>query len=245
MKSNTRKLLKPIFDAVDQIISKDADIQIPEPIHQEYINYHDKISFKKYDYDQVIKNSKELLFDQKTSDEVKKKLLLLLGHYATKECFDILRKYLNNPNSNLKDWATLSIKEIQFKIDNEIYEDGRDIIMSPMGGKGEKLRYYVVIGSKHNKSLDKNVKKDLKKDLSIITSKVNSEIESVKFGRTYILIEILIPINISVGKMIEDFLDITSRKKGILKYHYFVVNTHKITKNEIDEYLKMDEIKKL
>lgn len=106
--------------------------------------------------------------------------LFLLGYYATKVCFDILRKYLNYPISNLKDWATFAIKELQFKIEDEIYEDGRDMIISPTGGKGNKFRYFVVIGSKQNKLLDKNAKIVLRKVLSIIASKTSSEIESVK-----------------------------------------------------------------
>lgn len=245
MKNKSRKIAKPVLDTVRQITSEDADIKISEPIHQEYINYHDKINIKKYDYNQVIKRSEELLFDSGTSDEIKKELLFLLGHYATKASFDILREYLNNPKSNLKDWATLAIKELQFKVENEVYEDGKDMIMSPMGGKGEKLRYCVVIGSKKNKLLSKNSKVVLRKHLENIANKTNSEIEFIKFGRDYIFFEILISFNISVAEVVEDFLDTASKIKSLLKYHYLVVNTHKITQKEITEYLEMEEVKKL
>ncbi|OGK51738.1 hypothetical protein A2966_01290 [Candidatus Roizmanbacteria bacterium RIFCSPLOWO2_01_FULL_41_22] len=245
MKSNTRKLLKPIFEAVDQALSNNFNIQIDEKIHQEYINYHDQIDIDKYDYEMVIKKSKGLLLDPKVAEEIKKKLLFLLGHFATKECFDILRQYLDSAQTNLKEWATLALKELQFKVENVVYEDGRDMIMSPMGRKGDKIRYFVVIGSKHNKFLVKNAKKIIEQDLITIVTKTNSQIEEIEFGRNYIFFTILMSFNISVGKIIDDFLDIISKKKKILKYHYLVVNTHKITKKEIDEYLKMEEVMKL
>lgn len=54
MKSNTRKLLKPIFDAVDQALSKNNDIQIDEETHKEYISFYDRIKIHTYDYKSVI-----------------------------------------------------------------------------------------------------------------------------------------------------------------------------------------------
>ena len=74
MKSNTRKLLQPIFDAVDLALSKNNDIQIDEKTYKEYVSYHDKIEVNKYDYETVITESKKLLFDQKTEESTKKKL---------------------------------------------------------------------------------------------------------------------------------------------------------------------------
>lgn len=68
------------------------------------------------------------MFNQKTEEGVKKKLFFLLGHFATKECFDMLRKYINDPTTDLKDWATLAIKDTQFKVENGVYENGKDII---------------------------------------------------------------------------------------------------------------------
>lgn len=245
MKSNTRKLLQPIFDAVDQALSKNNDIRIDEATHREYINFYDRIKIHTYDYKAVITQSKNLLFNQKTEEIVKKKLFFLLGHFATKECFDMLRKYINDPTTNLKDWATLAIKDIQFKVENEVYDNGKDMVFSPMGGKGNELRYFAVIGSKHNITLTGVQKRIIKEDLLKIASKTDSKIEEIEFGKNYVLFTILIPFDIAVATALDNFLNIISRDKNILKYHYFVVNTYKITKSEIDEYLNMKSVKKL
>jgi len=245
MKSNTRKLLQPIFDAVDLALSKNNDIQIDEKTYKEYINYHDEINVNKYDYGTVITESKEFLFDKKTEESIKKKLFFLLGHFATKQCFDLLRKYIKDPMTDLKEWATLAIKDIQFKVENGVYENGKDMIMSPMGGKDNKLRYFAVIGSKHNKTLTDVQRKIIKKDLLEIASKTNSEIEKVEYGKNYIYFTILVSFDVAVATVLDGFLDTISKSKNILKYHYFVVNTYKITKKEIDEYLSFKNVKKL
>ena len=245
MKSNTRKLLQPIFDAVDLALSKNNDIQIDEKTYKEYVSYHDKIEVNKYDYETVITESKKLLFDQKTEESTKKKLFFLLGHFATKQCFDLLRRYINDPTTDLKEWATLAIKDIQFKVENGVYENGKDMIMSPMGGKDNKLLYFAVIGSKHNKTLTDAHRKIIKKDLLDIALKTDSEIEKVEYGENYIYFTILISFDVAVATVLDGFLDIISKSKKILKYHYFVVNTYEITKKEIDEYLSFKNVKKL
>ena len=42
----------------------------------------------------------------------------------------------------------LALQELQFHVENELYDSGKDMIMSPVGGKGNKLRYYVVVSKK-------------------------------------------------------------------------------------------------
>lgn len=245
MKRNSNKLPKDILNAAAQITSRDADIQIPAYVHKEYIAYHDKIDCEKYDCKKVIEQSKKSLNDKNEDEVIKMKLLFLLGHFATKECFDILMAYISNPESNLKEWALLALKDLQLHIENEVYEGDKDMIMSPMGGKGNMARYFVVIGSKQNKELNTAAKKIIAEDLFSTTTNEFSQVEEIEFGRNYVFFTILISFDIASQKVIDAFLDKISKEKGILKYHFFIVNTHKITKKEIKEYLQMDEVKKL
>ena len=115
--------------------------------------------------------------------------------------------------------------------------------MSPMGGKDNKLRYFAVIGSKNNRTLTDAQKRIIKKDLLEIALNTNSEVEEIEYGKNYVLFAILISFDVAVATVLEDFLDTLSKSKNILKYHYFVVNTYKITKKKIDEYLGMKNIK--
>jgi hypothetical protein len=245
MKRSVKKLPQNVLNAFAQITSKDADIQIPAYVHKEYIAYHNKIDCDKYDCKKVIEQSKKSLNDNNEDEVIKMKLLFLLGNFATKECFDILMAYISNPQSNQKEWALLALKDLQLSIENEVYEEGKDMIMSPMGGKGNMARYFIVIGSKHNKRLDTAAKKIITEDLFATTVNEFSQVEGIEFGINYVLFTILISFDIASQKVIDTFLDKISKEKGILKYHFFIVNTHKIMKAEIKKYLQMDEVKKL
>ena len=227
---------------IDKVISVyEGDFIIPPEIHEEYISYHGKINIKNYDYVKTVREAREL-FEENIPWEVKKKLLFLLGEFATPECFQVLKRYIDNEKSTYKDWALLALQELRFHIENELYEEGRDMIMSPVGGKGNMLRYYVVVSKKKGKQFTNEEKDILKQALTRITKRMQSEVEDFKFDKAYVLIKMLTSVDVVSGKVIDTFLD---ECKDILRYHYFMVNTHKPTKKEIAEYLKMNEVKKL
>ncbi len=74
---------------------------------------------------------------------------------------------------------------------------------------------------------------------------MRSEVEDFEFHGSYVMIKMLTSVDVAFGKVIDTFLDLCSTKKRILRYHYFMINTHKPTKKDIEEYLKMDEVREL
>jgi len=237
----TKKQNKQINQLLDVISVYEGDVPIKPSIHEEYIEYHGKININDYDYDKTLEEA-EKLFEKDIPWEVKKKLLFLLGEFATPECFQIIKRYLDNEKSTHKEWALLALQELQFHIENELHEDGRDMIMSPVGGKGNMLRYYVVVSKKEGKQFSNEEKNTLKKTLTRIAKRMQSEAEDFEFNNSYVLIKMLTSVDVASGDVIDALLD---ECKDILRYHYFMVNTHKPTEKEIDEYLELEEVKKL
>lgn len=219
----------------------EGDIYIAPHVHEEYIKYHKKIDRRCCDYKQTMVEANEL-FKEKTPLKVKKKLLFLLGEFATPQCFQILKKYIDDEKSTHRDWALLALQELRFHVENQLYEEGRDMIMSSIGGKGNMLRYYVVVSKKKRKQFANEEKDILKQTLTRIAKRMRSEVEDFEFSNSHILIKMLISIDVASGDVIDAFLD---ECKDILLYHYFMINTHKPTEKEINEYLAMGEVRKL
>ena len=235
---------KKITELQSAISVYKGTIEISPSVQEEYISYHATIDANKYDYEKVIAESKKL-FDARTAWEVKKKILFLLGEYATPESFKILKKYLDDTKTVRKDWAMLALQELQFHVENELYDEGRDMIITPLGGKRDKTRYFVVVSKKKNKAFTSEEKKLLSKKMTELAKKKQSEVEDIEFGTSYMMIKMLVSIDIALQEVIDAFLDIGSTEMNILRYHFFSINTHKPTKKEIQEYLQMDEMKKL
>ena len=77
------------IDRIKKTISVyEGNIIISPGTHNDYISYHESICSNEYNYSTTIKEA-NMLFDEAVPWEIKKKLLFLLGDFATPECFQI------------------------------------------------------------------------------------------------------------------------------------------------------------
>lgn len=215
----------------------DGTVTVPETVHMEYIAYGNTIDIKSYDYQKVLEESGIVLFDTQAPQEVKKKLIYLLGQFATIECYPLLKKYIETPNESFIPWATLALQDLRFSIENNLHSDGRDMIMSPSGGKGDKIRYFAVFSSYKGNHLSESQKQIIEKNLHTSMKRYHSEIENISFGINYCLATLLIPFTLASQIPIDAFLDNISTKNHILKYHFMLTNIQPFIQNEIDDYL--------
>ena len=219
-------------------------IVVTESVSREFIRYEAHFEDDNPNSQNIVETSKKYLFLAEISAIEAKKLLFLLGKIASYESFSLLRKYIDHPDTKHKEWSVLCLQMLQFKVENEIYEEGKPMIMSPLSGKGTKLRYYVVIGTKSNKTLSTSDKAVVQADLDT-TDKKETDVETIIFGERYVELCMLIDIDVAPQHVIDAFLDKASLKHNILRYHFFMINTHKPTEKEIDEYLNLDEVRLL
>lgn len=63
----------------------DGDIMvIPPEIHAEYIEYHKKVNLDTYDYEKVIKESNQLLFDLKDTSRKQQKITVFARSFCNR-----------------------------------------------------------------------------------------------------------------------------------------------------------------
>lgn len=220
----------------------DGTVSVPEIVHTEYIAYGNTIDIASYAYKSVLKESTTALFDPETPQEIKKKLIFLLGQFATIECYTLLNKYIEIPNESLIPWATLAMQDLRFKIENDMHDDGRDMVMSPSGGKGDKIRYFTVFASTKGKPIAEHQKQIIKEGILLSMTRYHGELEAISFGSNYCLATLLILLTVAPQTSIEAILDIASKKKHILKYHVMITNVQPFTQKEITDYLVSKEL---
>jgi hypothetical protein len=222
----------------------DNFVLIDEPIdlstQEEYFSLSETIDFDNVDYKEVLTGS-DKLFSKDTPIESKKKILILLAHLGTPESCRILEKYLKSPETNLRDWALLSLKECRMFLESVLLEEEGGFISTGLGGKDNKLRYYFIVSSKDGLPFSENHKNILKRGFETISHKYKSQIEEINFEATYATIGMLIPMDIAVGEIIEEGISECNNIGEFLSLGYYVTNVGKPTYEEISEYL--EEIK--
>jgi hypothetical protein len=218
----------------------DNFILIDEPIdlsmQGEYLSFSKTIDFDNVDYKEVLTES-DKLFYKHTPIESKKRILILLAHLGTAESSRILEKYLKISEGDLRNWALLSLKECRMFLESVLLKEEGGFISTGLGGKDNKLRYYFIVSSKGGLPFSEIHRNTLKRGFETTGHKYESEIEEINFETTYVVIEILIPMDVAVGDVIEEGISECNKTGEFLFLHYYVTNVKKPTHEEISKYL--------
>lgn len=229
-----QELLKNLPEKLSAIKSK---IEIPPEVHSEYISCHDKIDKDDYEYKKVIKENKEL-FRKDVSPDKKKEFLFLLAHYGTLDSFKIITKFLDQGEESLKPWALISLEECRMFLESDIMEENRGIVIGGSGGDGKRLRCYFVVKTTGNSALFALERKIITNGFKKTSKELDCKIEKIEFRGNSALVTALVPIDVAIGNLIEQGIEICNSKNKILNSYYFVTNVKKPSKEEIDDWCK-------
>jgi len=219
----------------------DSFALIEEPIdlsiQEEYFRFSEAIDFDNVDYEEVLMES-DKLFDKHTTIELKKRILILLAHLGTPESCRTIEKYLKTSEGNLREWALLSLKECRAVLESVLLKEEGVFISTGLGGKDNKIRYYLIVSSKDGLPFSESHRNTLKRGFETISHKYKSDIEEIAFGANYAMIGILIPMDVAIGKVIEEGISECNKGSEFLSPDYYVTNVKKPTHEEISKYLE-------
>jgi hypothetical protein len=217
-----------------------TDVEITSKTHTEYINYHkylDALDLSTEDSQQVIQSSNRLFLSDTTLDE-KKQLLHQLAHIGTSESYDILKRYNEKVDSELKGWSALVLNECQaFLVSNEIDEDAV-FVSSGAGGDEKRMRCYFVVSANDNKIFTEQRKDLIAQKFTEVSERLGAKLEGIDFQDYSALLSVLVSLDIAIGDLIEQGLRTCNEDSNFLRVHYYVTNTQKPSEKEIEEYLK-------
>lgn len=215
------------------VINETIDLSVQE----EYLGFSKTIDFDNVDYEEVLTES-DRLFDKHTPIKLKKRILILLAHLGSPESCRRLEKYLKVSDRNLRGWTLLSLEECRTFLESVLLQEEGGFISTGLGGKDNKLRYYFIVSSKEGLPFSETHRNPFKRGFEKISYKYRSEIEEINFEATYVMIGILIPRDVAVGKVIEEGISECNKMGEFLSPDYYVTNAKKPAPEEISKYLE-------
>lgn len=214
-------------------------------VQAEYFSYHDNfdgdISLNR---GQVAEASRRLVLKE-TFIADKKHIIFQLAHTSILSAHNAITRYLKVVDEDLLPWAVLAWRESRELILNvgmqKIFGDSYEsepVVLTGLGGDKEgRLRYCFVLSTVGGKTFTPDQTTNIKKILAKSDIKHNATTESTDFADRYALVTTLISMDVAVGTYIEEVISNVNRGEQFLRYHYFAVNTHIPTPEEIADYL--------
>lgn len=236
-----------IYESIKDILGKYSDVNILEEqididLQLEYFEFSrglDKeIPVKK------ILSEKERLFESDYSSESKKELLAMLASTEEVEAFRAIEKYLENADPDLKEWAVLACLESRMLLQSKFLGENQVFISTGLGGKGLKLRYFIVVVNNKGDSFSRLQKKVIRSEFDFLFKKNESEIEETLFSENFCKIVAVVPLNIPVRELLRDTVKEINLLGGFVDHNFIVTNVKKMNDKEIEEFIKEDQTKK-
>lgn len=213
--------------------------QIDIDLQMEYFEFSKNLNAQKSS--EEILEEKDKLFESSVSVEIKKKILVELASVEEIEAFRTIEKYLKNPDKELKDWATLSLQESKMFIESKLLDENQIFISTGLGGKGSKLRYFVVLISQKKTNFTVLQKKVINSEFDFTLKKYDGEIEEIKYAKTFCTIKAVIPLNVSIKEVFKEALDECNQYGNFLEDNFIVTNMKELSFEEIEDFLEKEK----
>ena len=137
------------FDSLNDFLSQMEDNvsiisgNIPVEIQLQYYKFIEKLD-KNLNKEEINERA-DMLFTPEMDIEEKKKLLVQLASFDDVKFFRTIEKYNKQPDPELKHWASMAYNHAKVNLENSFLPEKKILISTGLGGKGSKLRYFVVL----------------------------------------------------------------------------------------------------
>jgi len=171
------------------------------------------------------------------STDVKKEILARLASMAHTECYRAIESFLGSAEEPLRTWGVLSLNESRMVLESKIMDENQVFISTGLGGKNEKLRYFVVLMSRSGIPLSDSQKMVIQNEFGLVLKKFHGVLEESDFSGSLATIMLLLPMKFSLKTVFRQGIDESNKYGDFLNDDFIVTNVRKLSFKEIEDFL--------
>jgi hypothetical protein len=236
-----------LYDKIRELIGKvpenvsimedtiDVDLQV------EYFEYSKRISTE-YDGDWAL-DQIELLKEDDYPIKGKKQILARLATMEDVSAYRAIEAYASDPDRELREWSILALQESRMHLESHFLEENQVFISTGLGGKENKLRYFVVLIARNREILTSFQKRIIRDEFSYVMKKYDGEIEDFKSSGYLAAMTMLIPIQHPVKDIFTEGINESNQYGDFLRENCIVTNVKKLTFAEVEAFIEKRKMK--
>ncbi len=186
--------------------------------------------------EEEVLDRKDDLFNAELSVDEKQNLLVQMAGIPSPEAFRTIEAYTKNPDESLKDWSKLALQENRLLLESHLLDRRQVFISTGLGGKGHKLRYFVVLINRDG-GLKPFQQKIVHDEMEYALQRYNSELEKLDFLNQYTTMRVVVPISSDLTKLFREGIDECNQFGDFLSTDFIVTNMKELNEEEIKEAL--------
>lgn len=213
--------------------------RVPVELQMEYFKYSEQIRKERseltdIEYDTFI----DTLNDEETSTEYKRYILSSLAVSHQVRAYRALEEYVTHSSEDVTDWAYMALMESRISLESELSDEKQVYISTGLGGRGEKLRFYMMFPARENVPFDQLQKQIIEREFAYYMEHDDCEIERLTIHDIYVEIVVLVPVRLNVKEVLDKIINECNLYGNFLYDTYTITNVKELTEEEVREVLK-------
>ena len=214
--------------------------QIDVELQMEYFNYSRDIKTK-FSVEAILQHQADL-FNPTISIDKKKDLLVLLAAQEKVEAFRTIEKYAKNPDPELRNWSILALQESRMVIQSSLMDEQQVYISTGLGGKGQRLRYFVVfISNESIPEYSKVQRKVVQNELEYALKNNNGILEEISFEKNLAIALLLLPVKLDIQGVFSGVINECNQYGDFVRPDIIITNVKRMTIDEIRRFINREK----
>ena len=212
--------------------------RVPVEQQMEYFKYSDQVRRElegnDVDYDRFMAD----LQHEELPKEEKKRILSTLASSKQVRAYRLLEQYVQHPDPELVNWAYMALMESRITLESELSGEKQIYISTGLGGKGQKLRFYVLILSSEDIPFLDYQRQVIEKEFGYALSKADCDIERLTIDDRYVELVFLVPVKADIRKILENVIRECNLYGNFLSEIFTVTNVKELTPEEVNQIVE-------
>ena len=214
--------------------------QIDVELQMEYFNYSREIKTK-YSVELILQHQIDLFNPAVTIDE-KKNLLVLLASQEKVEAFRTIEKYAQHPDPELREWSILALQESRMVIQSSLMDEQQVYISTGLGGKEQKLRYFVVFICNENIQKYSAVQRKLiRTELEFALKNSDGILEEISYEKDLAIALLLLPVKSDIQGFFSGVINECNQYGDFVRPDIIITNVKRMSVDEIRRFINREK----
>jgi hypothetical protein len=231
-----RNILGPLQQVFGDIAGNISiiDNNVPVETQMEYYKYVSRCKKKEISEADFLMYELEL-GSSNLSKAKKKRILVTLAMTKQVRAYRVLEDYARHPDEGMTHWANMAVLDSRMGLETELSGEKRVYISTGMGGKDNKLRFYVLLINAGKRPLADYQQKLVRDEVSYRFNNYNCDLERLTFNDKCIEIVMLINIQDDIQSVIDSIIKECNVYGEFLSRHYLITNAREPSADELQQ----------
>ena len=212
--------------------------RVPVELQMEYFKYSEQVRKEraKPDLNDMDYTAfRESLSNPESTTDYKKYILSMLATSREVKAYRMLEDYVQHPDEDVSNWAYMALMESRISLESELSDEKQIYISTGLGGKGEKLRFYVLMLSRDRKPFLEYQRKVIEREFAYFLPKADCEIERLTIGEQYVELVFLIPVRADIKLTLDKVINECNQYGDFLSDIFTITNVKELTQQEVTD----------